>query len=122
MARLAPQFSSNRMLFEYVQDVYQPAARMFRERAASGGALAVTLTEWGRLVRHRWREIHIADFDARRNGDFWTFRVHVSSAIFLPMRCRRSSATACRRQAACCDAALRGDRRRGQQVRLRAAS
>ena len=77
MARLAPQFSSNRMLFEYVQDVYQPAARMFRERAASGGALAVTLTEWGRLVRHRWREIHIADFDASRNGDFWTFRVHV---------------------------------------------
>jgi starch phosphorylase len=77
MARLAPQFSSNRMLFEYTQDVYQPAARMFRERTAAGGALAVTLAEWGRRVRHRWREIHIADFDARREGDAWGFRAHV---------------------------------------------
>jgi len=77
MTRLAPQFSSNRMLVEYVQDVYKPAARLFRERAASGGALAVTLAEWDHLVRQRWREIHIADFDATRNGDIWTFRMHM---------------------------------------------
>ena len=77
MARLAPRFSSNRMLFEYVQDVYQPAARLFRERAASSGALAVTLAEWGHLVRHRWRELHIADLDIKREGDTWLFRVHV---------------------------------------------
>jgi starch phosphorylase len=77
MSNLAPQFSSNRMLLEYVQDAYQPAARMYRERAAAGGALAVDLAEWGHLVRHRWREIHIADFDVQREGDAWRFRVHV---------------------------------------------
>jgi starch phosphorylase len=77
MSRLAPQFSSNRMLLEYVQNVYQPAARMFRERVASGGALGVTLAEWAHRVRHRWHEIHIADFDARSEGCALSFRVHV---------------------------------------------
>jgi len=77
MSNLAPQFSSNRMLLEYVQDAYQPAARMYRERAAASGALAVHLAEWGHLVRHRWREIRIADFDAQRAGDSWNFLVHV---------------------------------------------
>jgi starch phosphorylase len=77
MSRLAPQFSSNRMLLEYVRDVYQPAARTFQERAAAGGALGVALAGWAHRVRHRWREIHIADFDARREGDALSFRVHV---------------------------------------------
>jgi starch phosphorylase len=77
MARLAPQFSSNRMLFEYVRDVYEPAARLYAERAASGGALAATLTEWGHHVRHRWRGIHIADVDVKRDADALHFRLHL---------------------------------------------
>ncbi len=77
MSRLAPQFSSNRMLLEYVQDVYRPSAQTFHERAAAGGAIGVALAEWAHRVRHRWREIHIADFDARRDGDALSFRVHV---------------------------------------------
>jgi len=77
MSNLAPQFSSNRMLLEYVANAYQPAARMYRERAAAGGALAVRLSEWAHLLRHRWREIRIADFDAQRAGDSWNFLVHV---------------------------------------------
>jgi starch phosphorylase len=77
MSRLAPQFSSNRMLMEYVQEAYQPAARMYRERAAAGGALAVALAEWGHLVRHRWHDVHVAEFEVRRDGDLWNFRAHV---------------------------------------------
>jgi starch phosphorylase len=77
MARLAPQFSSNRMLFEYVQDVYLPAARRYGERSAAGGAVAAELTRWGHEVRHRWREIHVADFGAQRDGDAWNFHLHL---------------------------------------------
>jgi starch phosphorylase len=40
MARLAPYFSSNRMLFEYVRDVYLPAGEEYRARSADGAALA----------------------------------------------------------------------------------
>jgi len=77
MGQLAPQFSSNRMLMEYLRDAYQPAAAMYRERSADGGALAVALAEWGHQVRHRWREIHIAGVDAQRADGRWNFRAHV---------------------------------------------
>jgi starch phosphorylase len=77
MARLTPQFSTNRMLSQYVHEVYVPAAQRYRERAASGGTLARALTRWGHEVRHHWREIHMAGFDARRDGDAWHFRLHL---------------------------------------------
>ncbi|HEU0200792.1 MAG TPA: alpha-glucan family phosphorylase [Burkholderiaceae bacterium] len=77
MAKLAPFFSSNRMLFEYVRDVYLPAAQEYRARAAAGAALARELRQWNHAVRHRWREIHIAAFDAQREGDAWEFRLHL---------------------------------------------
>jgi starch phosphorylase len=77
MAHLAPQFSSNRMLFEYVRDVYEPAARLYHERAASGGALGAALAEWAYQSRHRWRGVHVSDVDVRRAGDAWEFRLHL---------------------------------------------
>jgi starch phosphorylase len=52
MATLTPQFSSNRMMREYVQQYYLPAAEAFLERAANDGArgfeLARRLTELSR--------------------------------------------------------------------------
>jgi starch phosphorylase len=77
MAHLAPQFSSNRMLFEYVRDVYEPSARLYHERAASGGALGAALAEWAHQSRHRWRGVLVTDVDARRDGDAWEFRLHL---------------------------------------------
>lgn len=77
MGTLAPQFSSNRMLLDYVRDAYLPSRRRYRERAAAGGALAVALAEWGHAVRHRWQEVHIADFRGAREDDRWAFSAHV---------------------------------------------
>ena len=40
MATLAPVFNSNRMVLEYLERLYVPAARRFQERSAEDGALA----------------------------------------------------------------------------------
>jgi starch phosphorylase len=77
MARLAPQFSTNRMLLEYVRDVYLPAAERYRARSADGGRRAVELAQWLHLMQHHWREIRIGAVQAERDGDAWAFRVQV---------------------------------------------
>jgi len=57
MTMLAPRFSSNRMLREYAEGYYLPAARDFERRTISGGALAVEVTRWTRTLEEHWREL-----------------------------------------------------------------
>ncbi len=56
MARLTPQFSTNRVVREYTERYYLPAASAFRERAADEGALAARLVERERQIAAHWRE------------------------------------------------------------------
>jgi starch phosphorylase len=42
MAQLGPQFSSNRMLHDYLEQYYQPAIQAFRRRGKDQAALAHT--------------------------------------------------------------------------------
>ena len=75
MARLAPRFSSNRMVQEYVQDIYVPAAEAYRRRVADEGKGARELREWeGNLVRH-WSGIRLGDLEAWNEPGGWSFMV-----------------------------------------------
>ena len=65
MATLAPQYSSARMLQEYVQNAYLPAAASYRRRVAERARLARALDAWSQhLVRH-WPDIRFGDVTAR---------------------------------------------------------
>jgi glycogen phosphorylase len=77
MAELTPRFSTNRMLAEYVERMYLPAAVDFRLRSAAGGRLARTLREWLHLLNHHWREIHWGRYDVRATEDGWEVDVQV---------------------------------------------
>jgi len=77
MGKLAPRFSSNRMLREYLAQCYLPAARRFRRRAADGAALAAQLEQWHGALRHRWSEIHFGNRYLHDGGANWTIRVQV---------------------------------------------
>ncbi len=46
MSRLAPQFSTNRMVREYVARIYLPASQAYRQRSVRGGELAKSLQHW----------------------------------------------------------------------------
>ncbi|HVC08785.1 MAG TPA: alpha-glucan family phosphorylase [Elusimicrobiota bacterium] len=77
MARLAPQFSSSRMLLEYVKELYLPAAADFGERTAGGKDTGKNLLDWEIMLRRRWGGVHIGGVDAKADGAQWALSVPV---------------------------------------------
>jgi starch phosphorylase len=65
MSVLTPQFSSTRMLAEYVRQLYVPAAADYRRRARDGAQLARTLDRWLESLRAHWHEIHWGRYEVR---------------------------------------------------------
>jgi len=70
MARLTPRFSTNRVVREYTERYYLPAAAGYRKRAADEGALGTEILDWRRHLAERWREarfgaVHVETRDGR---------------------------------------------------------
>ena len=57
MAQLTPRFSSNRMVREYVEAAYLPAARQVVHRTRDGGREGQAIDEWARRLRAGWSTI-----------------------------------------------------------------
>ncbi|SHI99631.1 starch phosphorylase [Malonomonas rubra DSM 5091] len=57
LANLAPQFSANRMVRDYVEKLYLPAVGRYRQRNAHGQATGKTLNAWENTLRLHWQEI-----------------------------------------------------------------
>jgi starch phosphorylase len=70
MTRLTARFSTNRMLTEYIERLYLPAAQDHRLRTAERGARARALSVWQETLEHHWHEIHWGrlDFAAEEDG------------------------------------------------------
>ncbi len=75
MAQLAPQFSANRMVRDYVERYYLPAAEGFRRRAADSGRLAGELRQWAQLLVAHWHELHLGDLRIEQQNDGWRFEL-----------------------------------------------
>jgi starch phosphorylase len=59
MAALTPRFSANRMLMQYVDELYVPAAERFRKRQERGACEARSLAEWERSLRLEWESLGV---------------------------------------------------------------
>lgn len=79
MAYLAPSYSSNRMLRQYVEHLYLTAAAAYQKRSANGGKLAKELYQWQEELKRHWHEIHFGNLDIRRQPDEqnWMFELQV---------------------------------------------
>lgn len=77
MARLAPQFSSNRMLHDYVEQSYLPAAQAYRDRTGNGGAVAGALHAWEAELRKHWDRMHLGRPEVTLVDDAWQFSIQV---------------------------------------------
>jgi len=77
MARLTPNFSSNRTVRQYTEEHYLPAAAAFCERAAGGGEPALQLVEWERSVRLHWPALRFGSVSVEKEGDQLAFAVQV---------------------------------------------
>ena len=91
MGRLAPHYSTNRMMEEYLECYYLPRAAAYRERAGAGTAtpsLAVDIETWRTTLDEHWHEIEILDVKAEPNGgpkgDMHVFTVRVNLGSIPP--------------------------------------
>jgi glycogen phosphorylase len=77
LARLTPAYSSTRMLSEYVEQLYLPAAGEFRRRVADSGAVAAALGAWEERLRRAWPDLRIGAPTVVGNGGEWRFSVAI---------------------------------------------
>jgi starch phosphorylase len=78
MAALTPAYSGTRMVREYVEQAYLPAAAAARRRNADGCAEARALHRWATEIAPRWPGLHLGSPTAMPSGDGQTVSVPVS--------------------------------------------
>lgn len=59
MARLTPLFSANRVVRDYTERFYLPAATRYHARLADGGRAAREIVQWQDLLDTSWPDLHI---------------------------------------------------------------
>ena len=77
MASLAPQFSTNRMMREYVDRLYVPAAAAFQRRTAQKGRLARELRGWELALAHHWQDVRWGNLEVREEAGSWRFEIQL---------------------------------------------
>jgi starch phosphorylase len=77
LSQLTPRFSSNRMLAEYLDRLYLPAAESYRRRTDHGLRLARELRKWMHDLHHHWTDIHWGNLDVAAAGGTHVFQVQV---------------------------------------------
>jgi starch phosphorylase len=77
MANLMPRFSSNRMVQEYLDTAYIPAAREHAARTGQQAAAARDLLAWERRLRRHWAEVHFGAVATSRVDAGWSISVPV---------------------------------------------
>jgi len=86
ISTLAPRFGSQRMLREYLERMYLPAAKRSHRLNADGYAGAKALADWKAKIASRFSTVHILSFQARGlRGDSLNFgqAFQVEAAVAL---------------------------------------
>jgi starch phosphorylase len=77
MARLTPQFSTNRTVGEYTERFYLPRAAGYRQRAADAGRLGKVIDYWQRSLDQNWAAIRFGELKVQTDRDRHVFEAHV---------------------------------------------
>jgi starch phosphorylase len=64
MARLAPEYSANRVVRQYTENFYIPAAQAYAGRTAQRGKLGVEILEWQKQLARGWHDVHFGELKA----------------------------------------------------------
>jgi starch phosphorylase len=84
MRRLCPRFNTNRMVRQYVEEHYLPAARHYRTVTADGLVRAKSLAVWEATVRAYWGDVRIEDAAASPENGVVRFRARVHLGAVRP--------------------------------------
>jgi len=75
MARLTPVFSTNRVVRQYTEEHYIPAATAYHERAANDGARAAELVAWNAELAEHWPKLRFGSAIVEHLPDQYRFHV-----------------------------------------------
>jgi len=84
MATLTPIFSTIRVLHEYTEKHYLPAAAAYEQRAADRGRLAENILQWQGELAKNWPRVRFGSLTSDRQGDRYVFQVQVYLAGLNP--------------------------------------
>jgi starch phosphorylase len=84
MRRLCPQFNTNRMVRQYLEEHYLPAARRYRSLTTSDLAPARSLAEWEAAVRTHWAEIRFEEANVQQQNGHLNFHARVRLGPLRP--------------------------------------
>ena len=88
MMKLAPQFSANRMVQEYAETLYHPAATDYKQRTAQQAQLARELNNWHSALTLHWPQIRFGNIDVTKTDQGWFFQIQVYLGEILPDQIR----------------------------------
>ncbi len=77
MSRLTPQFSSNRMVREYVEKLYLPALKAYGRRVTDKGRRGEEIVKWRRKIAAHWPYLHFGRLRVESNESEHYFHVPV---------------------------------------------
>jgi starch phosphorylase len=84
MCNLTARFSCNRMLEEYLERVYHPAAKRFSQRTAQKAALAGALYSWHAALQQSWGKIRFGKSSFYKKDDRWRIECEVYAGDLTP--------------------------------------
>jgi starch phosphorylase len=100
----------NRMLREYVEQIYVPSTARFRERAANAARLGRELVAWHRALEQNWPQLHFGKIQVQREDERWVMRVPVYLGMLEPAFVRAELyAAPCEGESAVCEPMVRGE-------------
>jgi len=77
MAQLTPRFSANRVVREYTERHYLPAAAAYRMRAADAGAGGKEVVNWAQTMKQNWATLRFGDVKIETRSEQHFFEVAV---------------------------------------------
>jgi starch phosphorylase len=77
MAELTPRFSSNRMVREYVEQLYLPASRLYHSRISDGARQASLLRQWRDSLEKHWADLHFGELRVEHEDGEYVFTVQL---------------------------------------------
>jgi len=77
MTELTLRYGAVRMVREYLEKAYLPAAAMLGDRTANGAAAAKAMDAWDQQLRRAWSGVHIGETDFARQESGWDVSVPI---------------------------------------------
>jgi starch phosphorylase len=75
MARLTPAFSTNRVVRQYTEEHYLPAATAFRQRAENQGSVGAEIVAWQAELAKHWSALRFGAATVEQQGSQYLFHV-----------------------------------------------